>query len=163
MFLPLSRGSGDWFVFSLRYSVSSFCDSKVGAIRAEFCINKRREKMNRKEVRQAIRNRQTVVWHYTGHRWPLLGIGGFVRAVRMWPLQYRVLEPIDAQDCDEAFRLTQDWEGGRSTSPGDILLTPDWKWWLCLPVGWADVSDMAGLPLRRQSEWLSHSPLSRLT
>jgi hypothetical protein len=96
---------------------------------------------------------QTLVYHEQGGSFgfgpqkPFPGEeGDFLLAAR-----------VDTDDPDEAFRLTQHidepWydnpecheephpETGqrhRSTSAGDVVVTPDGKHWRCEPVGWTE-------------------------
>ncbi len=99
---------------------------------------------------EALKNRRTLVFHYVGKPVSLAD-----EHDNLW---YRLqkleafywVAAVDATTPEEAFRLTQDWEGGRSTSPGDLVRTPDGTWWFCLPLGWCDVTSFR-LRLRRSA------------
>jgi len=61
----------------------------------------------------------------------------YVEVYKTFPRGFTFAAYVDTDSLDEAFRVTQDWEGGRSSMPGDLFLPP-WSMtlWLCCDVGW---------------------------
>lgn len=95
-------------------------------------------------------NNKCLVYH---DKEPRFGIGS---ESRVWPDDFDLVAVVDVNDPDAAFGLTNHtddagWtrnrgvrvlmDGVRSTSVGDIVVTPDGKVYLCQNIGWAVIGD----------------------
>jgi hypothetical protein len=108
--------------------------------------------MNHKDAkREAEHNRRTLVFHLS---FPVPR--NLQDPSAQWPDGYRLVADVDTEDLETAFLLTnhverawQENEGVfayvkccRSTSPGDVLVTPDGKAHLCLDIGWRELGEV---------------------
>ena len=112
--------------------------------------------MKKDVLDNAVRSGRTLVYHYIGvfYYSPSDEFDVFCNRLRYFPGNYLCIAAVDCTDPESAFRCTQDWDGRRSTSHGDLVRTPDGKWWLCLRVGWKDVTSIIYFHIR-DTAWAS--------
>ncbi len=94
-----------------------------------------------------IMKRKSAVWHVK--EWGVF-------ESRRWPEDYECVAYVKSSNVEDCFRLTNTidapWYDNpeveclkktRSTSVGDVIVTPDHKIHLCMPMGWQELDDVS--------------------